>query len=320
MLSAASEEEAQETSNEKYKLKNLQIEDSPITEESFYAPALEDPIVTPESHKIFTDKADRKKIEESGLTLTREVLPFLSPSFFASTQDKKYRNFLKSRGKSVALELDGNLMTNGDASGGGFDNRFSDSLMLNQVESIEVIKDSQTLMYGNTRGSIVHIRTRRPVNENKFSAEIGEYGKQAYTLSIGRDNEKTAYMFNLKTLRYDGPDWHHKFERNKSLFFKLSRLTDKLKYLTEEYSGDDVSIAGFISNSWLGLKQELADEAVVLSENKDDSQKINKIEVKSENVKKKHKKKKNPKSRFWTNYRKKRAKKKTKQQKIFMKL
>ena len=97
-------------------------------------------------------------------------------------------------------------------------------------------------------------------------------------------------------------------------------LTDKLKYLTEEYSGDDVSIAGFISNSWLGLKQELADEAVVLSENKDDSQKINKIEVKSENVKKKHKKKKNPKSRFWTNYRKKRAKKKTKQQKIFMKL
>ena len=242
MLSAASEEEAQETSNEKYKLKNLQIEDSPITtEESFYAPALEDPIVTPESHRIFTDKADRKKIEESGLTLTREVLPFLSPSFFASTQDKKYRNFLKSRGKSVALELDGNLMTNGDASGGGFDNRFSDSLMLNQVESIEVIKDSQTLMYGNTRGSIVHIRTRRPVNENKFSAEIGEYGKQAYTLSIGRDNEKTAYMFNLKTLRYDGPDWHHKFERNKSLFFKLMHdFSDKDK-LEFSFSYSDTS-------------------------------------------------------------------------------
>ncbi len=242
MASAETENDAvQDAANPDYKMKNLQIEDSPITQKEFYAPVLEDPIVTPKSHRIFTDKADREKIESTGLNILREALPFLSPSFFASTQDKKYRNFLKSRGKSVALQLDGNLMTNGDAAGGGFDNRFSDSVLLEQIESIEVIKDSQTLMYGNTRGSVIHLRSRRPVNENRFSAEIGEYGKQAYTLSIGRDNEKTAYLFNLKTLRYDGPSWHNKYEKNKSLYFKfIHDFNDKDK-IEFSYSYSDTA-------------------------------------------------------------------------------
>lgn len=120
----------------------------------------------------------------------------------------------------------------GSASAGG---ATLQNLAMDQIERVEVIRGSRSVVYGaDAIGGVIQIFTRRadkPGLNPRFRIAVGNHGTQQYSLGLSGGTEKTTFSLNGTLDETDGinrtrrslpSDGDHDAYRNKSLSFTIN--------------------------------------------------------------------------------------------------
>ncbi len=170
---------------------------------------LADALTTPANDEPFTARLERAEIDRRRPVNAAEALRYTTPNLIWTRQNRKYRNFYDFRGEKVSLALDGTPVQDGSTNGSmRGDDRILDLMGTDQIEAIEVIKDSSAMIYGTLRGGLIHVRTRKPGpgKHSWASLAYGTYGSKDLKLNLSdRLDERTAWLAAFSAYGYDGP-------------------------------------------------------------------------------------------------------------------
>lgn len=168
-------------------------------------------------------------IELSTSNSSTEILNYLPGVFIQKTgpfgrADVVIRG-LGSRGRRVAVLIDGNPQKMGL-----FGCTVTHAFTLDNVERVEVIRGSSSVLYGSgALGGVVNILTKKPEKyKTDLTLSYGSYDTQIYRLRSGMDLEKINWYFTVdkRSSRGHLPNsdyWHNSFT------LKLDKdLTDNL--------------------------------------------------------------------------------------------
>jgi len=202
-----------------------------ITGERLYEP-LKDALVTPANDEPFTVHLDREDIERRKPANAAEALRYIGPNLVYTRQNRKYRNFYDFRGERVSLAIDGTPVQDGSSNGSmRGDDRILDMMGTDQIESIDLIKNSSAMIYGTMRGGLIHIRTREPGpgEHGWMSLGYGTYGTKELRLNFSnRWTERSAFIMTASNYSTDGPDGKNADSQFQNLSLKwFQKFSDK---------------------------------------------------------------------------------------------
>jgi len=121
-----------------------------------------------------------------------------------------------------------------------------DNLNLGAIKSLEVIRGSSSVLYGNASGGVIAINTIDIVDDNylNFGITAGNYGMQQYQIGTGFKTKKTDYLIQASYVNTDGYRDFSGFENNNinarvfHSFSDKSKLNFVLNYTNSPFAQD----------------------------------------------------------------------------------
>ena len=199
-------------------LKPIAVIDSRIADpaEEAYSPV--------KSQEPFTVKITGAESKQSNPASASDIIKFSSPNVFVGVTNRKLKKIFNFRGSNISLSLDGMLMLDGSSnySSVRMDERMLETINPEIIESVELIKDSTSLIYGPATTGLFMIKTRKPSEKkNRIVLEHGSFGHVNTRFSSGAPlNERSAYYLSLSHRASTGPDNTNADEYYKNIFFK----------------------------------------------------------------------------------------------------
>ncbi len=186
---------------------------------------LADPLVTPANDEPFTERLNHEDITRRLPADAGEAMRYVSPNLIFTRQNRKYRHFFSFRGDRTSLVLDGTPIQDGNSNSSmRGDDRILDVMGTDQIEAIELIKDSSAMIYGTLRGGLVHIRTRQPGpgEHGWLSLGYGTYGTKDLKLRFSnRWSDRSAFVLSAGAFATLGPEGKNADEEHQSLALKV---------------------------------------------------------------------------------------------------
>ncbi|NLI78720.1 MAG: TonB-dependent receptor plug domain-containing protein [Candidatus Riflebacteria bacterium] len=186
---------------------------------------LEDPLVTPANDEPFTARLGREELTRRLPADAGEAMRYVSPNLIFIRQNRKYRHLFTFRGDRTSLVLDGTPIQDGNSNSSmRGDDRILDFMGTDQIETIELIKDSSAMIYGTLRGGLMHIRTRQPGpgEHGWLSLGYGTYGTKDFKLTFSnRWTDRSAFILSAGAFATLGPEGKNADEEHQSLAVKV---------------------------------------------------------------------------------------------------
>ncbi len=168
----------------------------------------------------------------------QDAIDFSSSVWIVNTENQAQDNRMSIRGfgarsafgiRGIKIILDGIPLTTPDGQSQ------VDNIPYDLIQNVEILKSLSSTRYGNASGGVVSINTFSKLDYNFFrdnlilGTSFGSYGhkKTQATYSNKRGNYSSTIL-NLSQHESDGYRYHSSY-KNKSLFFKHTRILDKLK-------------------------------------------------------------------------------------------
>lgn len=179
---------------------------------TFAATSQIDPIIVTahnaqESPQMVTSKVhiiSRQQIEEKQYQTLDDALQQL-PGFFSTRNGglgSATSVMLRGQSAKHILVLQDGIELNDPMNING---AYFESLNLDNVERIEIIKGAQSAQWGSgAMAGVINIITRQAANQASFGYEAGSYGFQKLKLSAGAKQQNADFAINLSTLKNDG--------------------------------------------------------------------------------------------------------------------
>jgi len=208
--------------------KIYQMGEVTVTAKRGISPVL-DPLTPEASSEMTTKTITRKEIEAQNAKTAIEALEF-APNVTVTSMGRKWQKFVNIRGEKALILLNGVSDVVGAY----------DVLSAASVGRIKIIRDSSTLLYGNTGlGGVINIITREPVKpETHATVEGGSFDRQFYEINHGGRYGDIGYFVNLSKDKSHGKDGtntaYNLYNANGRFnwyFDKNSRATVNLNYI-----------------------------------------------------------------------------------------
>ncbi|MEM7298193.1 MAG: TonB-dependent receptor, partial [Bacteroidota bacterium] len=127
--------------------------------------------------------------------------------------------------RGIKLIVDGIPETTPDGTGQ------LDNLNLDQVQSLKIIRGSNSSLYGNAAGGAILVNSAFDFARNfvKSSSMFGSYGFYSQSLSGGIKSEKSTLIGHIRYFGYDGFRDHSSFEQVNARLAARHAFNDRLK-------------------------------------------------------------------------------------------
>lgn len=207
---------------------------------TFAATSQIDPIIVTahnaqESTQMVTSKVhiiSRQQIEEKQYQTLDDALQQL-PGFFSTRNGglgSATSVMLRGQSAKHILVLQDGIELNDPMNING---AYFESLNLDNVERIEIIKGAQSAQWGSgAMAGVINIITRQAANQANFGYEVGSYGFQKLKLSAGAKQQNADFAINLSTLKNDGfsavKPYRHSTDGLESDSYQQTDLTIKI--------------------------------------------------------------------------------------------
>jgi len=156
-------------------------------------------VVTAKMHVI-----SRQQIEEKQYQTLDDALQEL-PGFFSTRNGglgSATSVMLRGQSAKHILVLQDGIELNDPMNING---AYFESLTLDNVERIEIIKGAQSAQWGSgAMAGVINIITREAANQASVGFEAGSYGFQKLRFSAGAKQQNADFSVNLSTLKIDG--------------------------------------------------------------------------------------------------------------------